>query len=55
MEALVANQTERKPLKAPFPVFGGKSAIEGNENCKRERIWFSPHCLKPEKERMLFA
>jgi hypothetical protein len=33
----------------------GSRAKEGNENCKRERIWFSPHCLNPEKERMLFA
>ena len=24
MEALVASQTERPPLKAPFPAFGGK-------------------------------
>ncbi len=32
---------------------GGYGAQAGNDNCKRERIWFSPHCLKPN-ERMLF-
>jgi DNA adenine methylase len=27
-----------------------------NHNSQRERIWFSPHCLKPDKDRMpLFA
>jgi len=30
---------------------GGYAAAAGNtENSKRERIWFSPHCLKPEPE-----
>lgn len=24
----------------------GSQAEEGNDNCKRERIWFSPHCLR---------
>jgi hypothetical protein len=28
----------------------GGYAKKENENCKRERIWFSPHCLKPEPE-----
>lgn len=26
----------------------------GQENCKRERLWFSPHALKVEKEKVLF-
>lgn len=30
-------------LKAPFPWFGGKSRV-----AHRERIWFSPHCLKAD-------
>lgn len=49
--------TSDQPLKAPFPWFGGKSRAAdliwprlGNENAKRERIWFSPHCLNPEPE-----
>ncbi len=29
---------------------GGFGNQSGNENCKRERIWFSPHCLNPEPE-----
>jgi len=32
----------------------GSRAKNGNDNCKRERVWFSPHCLRPEKERRLF-
>jgi site-specific DNA-adenine methylase len=24
----------------------GSQSKKGNDNCKRERIWFSPHCLK---------
>lgn len=31
----------------------GSQSKSGNDNCKRERIWFSPHCLMP-KERLLF-
>jgi len=27
---------------------GGFGNQSGNENCKRERIWFSPHCVNPE-------
>ncbi len=26
---------------------GGYGNQSGNENCRRERIWFSPHCLQP--------
>jgi len=29
----------------------GSQSENGNDNCRRERIWFSPHC---ERERMLF-
>lgn len=53
-------------LRAPFPWFGGKSAIAdvvwkrfgsqnddddglGRANSKRERLWFSPHCMKPDR------
>lgn len=36
-----------KELLAPFPWFGGKA------NARRERIWFSPHCL-PEREHGLW-
>lgn len=32
----------------------GSQARSGNDNCRRERIWFSPHCLRPERERGLF-
>lgn len=35
--------------------YGGQSSDgAGRENSKRERIWFSPHCIKPERERTLF-
>jgi DNA adenine methylase len=27
----------------------GNQSAEGNENSRRERVWFSPHCLKPGK------
>jgi DNA adenine methylase len=27
----------------------GSQSKNGNDNCRRERIWFSPTCLKPEK------
>ena len=26
---------------------------DGKENCKRERIWFSPHCLGPAQASLL--
>jgi hypothetical protein len=25
-----------------------KAGRDKNENCRRERIWFSPHCLRDE-------
>lgn len=28
----------------------GSRAASGNENCRRERIWFSPHCLPAIKQ-----
>lgn len=35
--------------------YGSQSAKRGRENAGRERIWFSPHCLKPERaQRTLF-
>lgn len=27
----------------------GSQAADGNDNAARERIWFSPHCLRPQK------
>jgi hypothetical protein len=27
----------------------GSQAEDGNENCKRERIWFSPHCISARR------
>lgn len=30
----------------------GKTATAGKENRRRERIWFSPHCLKPMQGRL---
>jgi DNA adenine methylase len=32
----------------------GSQSAEGNDNCRRERVWFSPHCLNPEREPWLF-
>lgn len=32
----------------------GSQAADGNENCKRERIWFSPWCVKASKQGMFF-
>lgn len=32
----------------------GNRTDKGKANAARERIWFSPHCLRPEKERLLF-
>ena len=26
----------------------------GKDNCRRERLWFSPHCIRPAEERLLF-
>jgi len=31
----------------PWKARGGYGNQSGNENCRRERIWFSPHCLQP--------
>lgn len=36
--------------------YGSQRADGSNDNRKRERIWFSPHCLKPDKgQRALFG
>ena len=32
----------------------GSQGEGDNENAKKERLWFSPHCVKPAAERMLF-
>lgn len=34
----------------PWKAAGGYGNRTGNQNAKRERVWFSPHCLKPEPE-----
>ena len=36
--------------------YGSQSLSHDNPNARKERIWFSPHCVKPEHERQpLFA
>lgn len=35
--------------------YGSQGDGDGRENAARERIWFSPHCLKPLKYRSLFS
>lgn len=32
----------------------GKNVSTGKDNAHKERIWFSPHCLKPTQSRMVF-
>jgi hypothetical protein len=32
----------------------GNRTAKGKENAARERLWFSPHCIDPEKERSPF-
>jgi len=34
--------------------YGSQGDTRGRENAARERIWFSPHCLNPERQGMLF-
>ena len=34
--------------------FGSQRKDGTNDNASRETLWFSPHCIKPESERMLF-
>jgi hypothetical protein len=34
----------------PWRAIGGYGARAGNENCAKERVWFSPACLKPTTE-----
>ena len=58
---------QARKLRAPFPWFGGKSQVahivwerfgsdkRGRANAERERIWFSPHCLKPGREALLWT
>ena len=33
--------------------YGSQGEGRGRDNAKRERIWFSPHCLPPQQERLL--
>lgn len=35
--------------------YGNQADKQGRDNSARERIWFSPHCLKPERQLELFA
>jgi DNA adenine methylase len=41
----------------PWKAVGGYNSDQSDEaNCRRERVWYSPHCLRPESERFpLFA
>lgn len=34
--------------------YGSQGSGKGRENCTRERIWFSPHCIKPIEQGLLF-
>lgn len=34
--------------------FGSRARGRGRENSARERIWFSPHCLRPARQMALF-
>ena len=34
--------------------YGSQGNNAARDNAKRERIWFSPHCLKPDKQATLF-
>jgi DNA adenine methylase len=34
--------------KVEWKAQGGYGAVSGNKNCEKERIWFSPACIKPE-------
>jgi DNA adenine methylase len=34
--------------------YGNQADLEGRENSHKERIWFSPYCLKPAKQQSLF-
>lgn len=35
--------------------YGNRSQGQGRANSRRERIWFSPHCLRPDEQPHLFA
>lgn len=35
--------------------FGSQGKGRGRENCNRERLWFSPHCIKPDASPDLFS
>jgi DNA adenine methylase len=35
--------------------YGSQSDKRGRANAERERIWFSPHCLKPGREALLWT
>lgn len=34
--------------------YGSQGDGKGRENCEKERIWFSPHCLQAPKQKTLF-
>lgn len=34
------------PWKASVGYASRGKGVRRNENCKRERVWFSPHCLR---------
>ena len=39
--------------KGGYASVGGDEDSDAKANCKRERIWFSPHCLPPEQPTLL--
>ena len=47
-EHVMPSDWECVPWKAKGG-YAGQSTRHDNPNAKRERIWFSPHCLKPDK------
>jgi DNA adenine methylase len=52
-EHVMPNTWECFAWKAPVG-YAGPRRNGVNDNAQRERIWFSPHCLKPEATRTLF-
>jgi DNA adenine methylase len=49
----IPNEWECVPWKAPGG-FESQSKNGTSGNCARERIWFSPHCIRPERTPQLF-
>jgi DNA adenine methylase len=54
-EELEAHGWDVVAWKAPGGYGSRGSGTAGRENAKRERVWFSPHCLKAARQTELFA